>query len=61
MALLAMGSLINSGTFSQANTSPKQIIVQNILYNDGFHIHFMTEKHKISSNENNGDYKTSSK
>jgi hypothetical protein len=46
MVFLPMGSLINSDTFSQENTSPKQIIIHNILCNKGFPIHLITEKHE---------------
>jgi len=46
MAFLAVGSLINSDTFSQESTSPKQIIIQSILCNKGFPIHLTTERYE---------------
>jgi len=46
MAFLLMGSLINSDTFSQESTSPKQIIIQNILCSKGFPIHLLTERYE---------------
>lgn len=36
MAFVPIGNLIDSDTFSQENTSPKQIIIQNTLCNKSF-------------------------
>jgi hypothetical protein len=46
MGFLTMGSLINSDTIYQENTSPQPIVIQNILCNKGVPIHLMTEQHE---------------